>query len=261
MRIGNAEFEGSRALSIGYEALGPGQVAAATTPTFSPRDVLNMRTYDLMATPLVYPGQVVRARVVAPAGNAGAIEVSLASVYDVQDAAARRRWPDGHAEARRRHGDRVDAARVRRPADRRDRLCHHGNRQASDGDCSSTTCAGTVHLADPEAPGRRERFLAARLGERRRLLLEALPPSFRISQNRGEGLIAHGTREWTDYEVSTELVVHLGNHGGVGRHVQGLRRYYGVRSPGRVCCRSCAFAMMTCSSSPRLRSRWSSRSR
>ena len=47
---------GLRALAIGYEALGPGQVAAVTTPTFSPREVLNMRTYDLMATPLVYPG-------------------------------------------------------------------------------------------------------------------------------------------------------------------------------------------------------------
>src|SRR5690606_20290747 len=51
VRIGNAEFGGSRALSIGYEALGPGQVAAATSPTFSPREMLDMRTYDLMASP------------------------------------------------------------------------------------------------------------------------------------------------------------------------------------------------------------------
>ena len=49
----------------------PGQVAAATTPTFSPREVLDMRTYDLMATPLVYPGQVVHARVAAAAGQRG----------------------------------------------------------------------------------------------------------------------------------------------------------------------------------------------
>ena len=57
--IGNVEFESSRALSLGYQALAPGQIAAVTTPTFSPPDVLNMRTYDLMATPLVYPGQMV----------------------------------------------------------------------------------------------------------------------------------------------------------------------------------------------------------
>ena len=55
------------------------------------------------------------------------------------------------------------------------------------------------------------------------------PPSFRISQGRGEGLISHGTRQWTDYAVETEIVVHLGNYGGVAARVQGLRRYYGVR--------------------------------
>ena len=54
-------------------------------------------------------------------------------------------------------------------------------------------------------------------------------PSFRISQNRGEGIIAHGTREWGDYQVSTEVVFHLGNYGGLALRVQGLRRYYGVR--------------------------------
>ena len=55
------------------------------------------------------------------------------------------------------------------------------------------------------------------------------PPSFRISQNRGEGLISHGTRQWTDYEVKSDIVIHLGNYGGVALRVQGLRRYYGVR--------------------------------
>ena len=55
------------------------------------------------------------------------------------------------------------------------------------------------------------------------------PPSFRISQDRGEGMIAHGTRQWTDYEVKSDIVIHLGNYGGVALRVQGLRRYYGVR--------------------------------
>ena len=86
MRIGSAEFEGAHALSISYEALGPGQVATATTPTFSPRDVLDMRTYDLMATPLVYPGQTIAARVVAPSTNRGAVTVRLRlRVYDDHD--------------------------------------------------------------------------------------------------------------------------------------------------------------------------------
>ena len=54
------------------------------TPTFSPPDVVRMRTYELMATPLLYSGQMVRgARRSPSASNPGAVEVALrALVYD-----------------------------------------------------------------------------------------------------------------------------------------------------------------------------------
>jgi hypothetical protein len=52
------------------------------------------------------------------------------------------------------------------------------------------------------------------------------PPSFRISQDRGEGIIIHGTRQWTDYKVAADVMIHLGNEAGVAVRVQGLRRYY-----------------------------------
>jgi len=55
-------------------------------------------------------------------------------------------------------------------------------------------------------------------------------PSFRISQNRGEGLISHGTRQWTDYEVKSEIAIDLGTTAAFGARVQGLRRYYAVRA-------------------------------
>ena len=55
------------------------------------------------------------------------------------------------------------------------------------------------------------------------------PSSFRISQSRDEGLIIHGTRQWTDYEVSSDIVIHLGIYGGIAVRVQGLRRYYAAR--------------------------------
>ena len=51
MVLKNFDLEGARALAVCYEGLAPGQTAAITTPTFSPREVLDMRTYDLMATP------------------------------------------------------------------------------------------------------------------------------------------------------------------------------------------------------------------
>ena len=76
-RLRNVAFEETRALSIGYEALGPGQRLAAVTPTFTPPEVLQMRTYALMASPLLYPGQTILARVVAPATNVGTVRVAL----------------------------------------------------------------------------------------------------------------------------------------------------------------------------------------
>jgi hypothetical protein len=52
------------------------------------------------------------------------------------------------------------------------------------------------------------------------------PQAFRISQDRGEGMIIHGGRQWTDYRVETTLTVHLAEYAGVGVRMQGLRRYY-----------------------------------
>ena len=52
------------------------------------------------------------------------------------------------------------------------------------------------------------------------------PAAFRISQAVGEGVIIHGTRQWTNYEASGEVMMHLGNYGGMAFRVQGLRRYY-----------------------------------
>jgi hypothetical protein len=52
--------------------------------------------------------------------------------------------------------------------------------------------------------------------------------AFRISQDRGEGMIIHGGRQWRDYRVETALTAHLAEHMGVGVRVQGLRRFYAV---------------------------------
>ena len=56
----------------------------------------------------------------------------------------------------------------------------------------------------------------------------SFPQAFRISQDRGEGMIIHGGRQWRDYRVETALTVHLAEYAGIGVRVQGLRRYYAV---------------------------------
>lgn len=53
------------------------------------------------------------------------------------------------------------------------------------------------------------------------------PAAFRISHSVGEGIIIHGTRDWRDYTVTSEVILHLAREGLVFR-VQGLRRYYAL---------------------------------
>lgn len=231
VKVRNSEFEGSRALSIGYEALGPGQVAVATTPTFSPQEMLNMRTYDLMASPLVYPGQTVKARVVAPADNEGAIEVTLrVRVYDEQDAL---RDVDGPTVTLAPGAEQVIAWTL--PEFDGQPIAEigfaiKGTGKRSDGallvDYLRWDGAPSLTLKRPAGDSDFWRMAWVNGVD---FFSKRFPQSFRISQNRGEGLIAHGTREWTDYSVSTEVIIHLGTYGGVALRVQGLRRYYGVR--------------------------------
>ncbi|MDB5541636.1 MAG: ADP-ribosylglycohydrolase family protein [Devosia sp.] len=231
VRVSNAEFEGSRALSIAYEALGPGQVACATTPTFSPREMLNMRTYDLMATPLVYPSQVVKARVAAPAANKGAIDVRLRlRVYDEHD---QLRDVDGEAVALQPGAETVLEWTLPEFGGQpigEIGLAITGTGKRADGmllvDYLRWDGPAALTLRRPAGDCDFWRMAWVNGVD---FYSKRFPPSFRISQNRGEGLISHGTRQWTDYAVKSEIVIHLGNHGGVALRVQGLRRYYGVR--------------------------------
>jgi hypothetical protein len=231
VRISNVEFEGARALAVDYDALGPGQAVAATTPTFAPRDVLNMRTYELMATPLVYPGQVVRARVVADRANAGAVAVRLrARVYDEHD-----ELRDVDAEPKALKPGEEAILEWRLPEFGGQPIGEIGIALAADG----RRAGGRVILDYLRWDGAPHVTLRRPAGDSdfwRRAWVNGVsffskrfPPSFRISQDRGEGLIIHGTRQWTDYRADTDVVIHLGNYGGVSVRVQGLRRRYDVR--------------------------------
>jgi len=229
--VGNQEFEGSRALSIGYEALGPGQVAAVTSPTFSPREMLNMRTYDLMATPLVYPGQTVKARVTAPKENRSPVEVRLRiRVYDEHDelrdvdgaVVALKPGAETTLEWRLPEFDGQPIAEIG--------LAFTGTGKRADGRLivDFLRWDGAPQLTLRRPAGECDFWRMAWMNGAS-VFSKRFPPSFRISQDRGEGLISHGTRQWTDYEVKSDIMIHLGNYGGMALRVQGLRRYYGVR--------------------------------
>ena len=64
------------------------------------------------------------------------------------------------------------------------------------------------------------------MGQRRQLVLQELSAGVSHLAGSGEGLLIHGTRQWTDYRVAATVTVNLAEYAGVGVRVQGLRRYY-----------------------------------
>lgn len=62
-------------------------------------------------------------------------------------------------------------------------------------------------------------------------------PSFFIAHDHGEGMISHGTRDWADYNVvASKFSVNLGAPAGVAVRVRGLNRWYALMfvKSGRV---------------------------
>ena len=86
LSVEQGERSGQPALALRFKGLARGRSAAALTPTFSPPNVVDMRTYDLQASPRVYSGQTVKARVIADAANTSAVSAALRiKVYGQDD--------------------------------------------------------------------------------------------------------------------------------------------------------------------------------
>jgi ADP-ribosylglycohydrolase len=227
LRVSNEPFEAGRALCIHYEDLGA-EPAAVLTPTFTAPDVVRMRTYELMATPMLYSGQMVRARVIAEASNPGAVEVALrALVYDRRDALSA---VDGDAVSLAPGAETVLGWRIPDTG---------GQPIQSIGIALRSQAAGASgavrldYLRWDGAPDLRLRRPDETSDFWRRSWVNGVsffsknfPQAFRVSQDREEGLLVHGTRQWTDYRVAAIVTVNLAEYAGVGVRVQGLRRYY-----------------------------------
>jgi ADP-ribosylglycohydrolase len=229
LTVENMRFGEGRALAIQYRDLGAVPLAAMT-PTFTSPEVLKMRTYELMATPLVYSGQTLEARVTADAANRSPIDAALRlRVYGLGDelrdidGEAIRLAPGGEAVLRWRIPD-LDGQPIQ----------EIGLAIA----CRAGRANGKIMLDHVRWDGTPELHLRrpAEISDFWRrawvnnvsFLSKNFPQAFRISQDRGEGMIIHGTRQWTDYRVAADVTVHLADYAGVAVRVQGLRRYYAI---------------------------------
>ena len=218
------------ALALRIRSLAPGQTLAAMTPTFSPSNAPQMPVYELMATPLVYSGQWIETKLAAEPDNSAQVSVNLrVNVYGKGDTL---NTIDGEPQTLSPGQSTL----------LRWRLPDTGGQPIQQIGLSLTTTApqakGTVlvdylrvdgapelRLRRPDEGGDFWRFAWINSVS---IFSKNFPAAFRISQSVGEGIIIHGTRQWSDYTVSSSIAVHLGHEGGLVFRVQGLRRFYAM---------------------------------
>lgn len=204
--------------------------AAAFTPTFIPAEAIAMPgSYELCASPTLYPGQTVQAEVIASASNKLPIDVSLAiQWYSDGDRLFTLEAPPitlnpgeaGQLEWKipELSGAAIAQVGVAVSSDDAQTGQLHLNTLTWDG-------TPTVSFHRPVTTGtlwHRQWVNAADI------FTPEVGEAFRVIQNRGRGLVITGAREWANYSVQAEITPHLAQACGLAARVQGLRRYYAL---------------------------------
>jgi ADP-ribosylglycohydrolase len=222
-------LQGERSLAIRYRHVAPGTPARVATDTFIPPESVDMPGYGLIASPTLYSGQTVRARITADDGNHGAATCRLfVAVYDAKDeltlaygpeaalgagAEWDLEWPvpdtDGHPIAR--IGFEIAAEQSVKGSLYLDYLTWDGSPD--------------VVLGKPESGGNMWRRAWVNGVDHFEPWWQV---PYNLAQDYGTGLLIQGTREWGDYLVSAPVRPHLVTSVGIGARVQGMRRYYAL---------------------------------
>ena len=221
---------GKRSLALHYHHVSTGRPARVATSTFIPEHAINMPGYQLMASPTLYPGQTVRAGVMADQGNDMDVVCSLyLRIYGADDKLVQTPGPKTVLEAGRSHefewtiGDMGGAP-----------IADIGIEISSD-----TRADGTVYLdfltwdGTPDVTLTRPAHGGRMWGRAWVNGMDDFIPyypdePYRLVQNDGTGLLMQGAREWSNYQVHADVTPHLVEAAGIAARVQGMRRYYAL---------------------------------
>jgi hypothetical protein len=218
--------DGSRALQIACAAADP---MLAATPTFTPEEAIDMPIYSLVACPTLYPGQRMTGRIAVPADAPGPVDARLTvQTLDGQDQPVTRTGPAATVPP----GTAVELAW--QVPDTGGQPVVSAGVQVSGGvaELESLTWDGEPRAAftRPDGGGSRWRTGWVQAVDR---FDAKWPEPFRIVQNRGTGLLIHGSRDWRNYRVSADVTPHLAAAVGLAARVQGLTRYYSLELADR----------------------------
>jgi ADP-ribosylglycohydrolase len=228
--------EGQRTLTLNFKFLPGDEPVRIATPTFIPPDSKDASHYSLMACPTLYPGNIVRGRLIAGAENSARVRVApFVTYYGANDelyyhhGPALTLGPNGAQDFQWQIEDLPGAA-----------IAQFGLEVSSD-----NAASGQLHIdyidwsGTPTTVFRRpdnngKMWLRSwinavdHVGTRR-------ASAFHLSQNRGTGLFIQGSRDWQNYSVQAAIVSDPAKSFGLAARVQGLTRYYALLlGPGQV---------------------------
>ncbi len=228
---------GQRNLALHYSHVAPGAPARATTATFIQPEAKEMPGYALLASPTLYPGQRVHARVQADAANVSPVDAGLfIRIYDGSDALTMTQGPTATFQPAQTH----DLTWVI-PDTGGQPIAQIGLEIRS-----TQAAAGTLYFDSLGWAGEPDVTLGRPVdgGKMwRRAWVSSVDHDeswgrtvYRAVQDHGTGLLMHGTEEWQDYRVTAPVTPHMVRAGGLAARVQGLRRYYALllRSQGEL---------------------------
>ncbi|KAJ2965767.1 hypothetical protein NQ176_g10459 [Zarea fungicola] len=216
--------------------------AEVLTQVFTPPELVSAPTYDLMATPLVNPGQTIKAVCRAERTNTAAVAAQIRiKAYGPNDGLLTFDGPSITIQPGDERivewvvPDALDSQPIQKlgVALAAPEGCFHGVVWV---DSLSWSGAPRVSIRKPSnAPG--HLWHRAWVHGADHFFHSSPLDPFHIAQDHGEGIITFGTRDWTDYRVLVpRLTVRLATPAGLAVRVQGLRRYYALvfKRNGRV---------------------------
>ena len=238
---------GGRSLALRFHRLAKGRIARAATLTFIPSkeiaDYFDERGYRLLASPTLYPGQVVSARLAADAANADAVSLRLyARHYNEDDALE----VIGGQPAQLAPGAEATLS-WRLPETGNQPIAAIGIEIVGENGVSGSVYldwltwdgAPNMELNRPviSQAGREKRkrpkfwkkaWIYALDSSERFDSWDYWTQAYRLIQNEGRGLLIQGTRDWIDYEFAATAMPRVCEAGGIAVRAQGLRRYYAL---------------------------------